>query len=51
MSAQTMILEFGARDRTCPMRIAVLGPRAESITATIAPLIGARSRRPLRLQS
>ena len=38
MSAQTMILEFGARD-DLPMRIAV-SATAESITATLAPLIG-----------
>ena len=38
MSAQTMILEFGARD-DLPMRIAV-SATAESITATLAPLVG-----------
>jgi MFS family permease len=38
MSAQTMILEFGPRD-DLPMRIAV-SATAESITATLAPLIG-----------
>jgi MFS family permease len=38
MSAQTMILEFGARD-DLPMRIAV-SATAESIAATLAPLIG-----------
>lgn len=38
MAAQTMILEFGARD-DLPMRIAV-SATAESITATLAPLIG-----------
>jgi MFS family permease len=38
MSAQTMILEFGARD-DLPMRIAV-SATAESITATLAPLLG-----------
>jgi MFS family permease len=40
MSAQTMILEFGARD-DLPMRIAV-SATAESITATLAPLIGGK---------
>ena len=40
MSAQTMILEFGARD-DLPMRIAV-SATAEAITATLAPLIGGR---------
>ena len=40
MSAQTMILEFGARD-DLPMRIAV-SATAESITATLAPLVGGR---------
>jgi predicted MFS family arabinose efflux permease len=38
MSAQTMILEFGARD-DLPMRIAV-SATAESLTATAGPLIG-----------
>ena len=38
MAAQTMILEFGARD-DLPMRIAV-SATAESSTATLAPLIG-----------
>jgi MFS family permease len=38
MSAQTMILEFGARE-DLPMRIAV-SATAESITATAGPLIG-----------
>ncbi|HSV03452.1 MAG TPA: MFS transporter [Phenylobacterium sp.] len=38
MSAQTMILEFGSRD-DLPMRIAV-SATAESITATIGPLVG-----------
>ena len=38
MAAQTMILEFGARD-DLPMRIAV-SATAESITATLGPLIG-----------
>jgi MFS family permease len=38
MSAQTMILEFGARD-DLPMRIAI-SATAESITATLGPLIG-----------
>ena len=38
MSAQTMILEFGARD-DLPMRIAV-SATAESITATLGPLVG-----------
>jgi MFS family permease len=38
MSAQTMILEFGARD-DLPMRIAV-SATAESITATAGPLAG-----------
>ena len=38
MSAQTMILEFGDRD-DLPMRIAV-SATAESITATLGPLIG-----------
>ncbi|HEV2531834.1 MFS transporter [Phenylobacterium sp.] len=38
MSAQTMILEFGSRD-DLPMRIAV-SATAESITATLGPLIG-----------
>ena len=38
MSAQTMILEFGPRD-DLPMRIAV-SATAESITATLGPLIG-----------
>jgi MFS family permease len=40
MSAQTMILEFGARD-DLPMRIAV-SATAEAITATLAPLIGGK---------
>jgi len=40
MSAQTMILEFGARD-DLPMRIAV-SATAESLTATLAPLIGGK---------
>jgi MFS family permease len=40
MSAQTMILEFGARD-DLPMRIAV-SATAESITATLGPLIGGK---------
>ena len=40
MSAQTMILEFGARD-DLPMRIAV-SATAESITATLGPLVGGR---------
>lgn len=38
MAAQTMILEFGQRD-DLPMRIAV-SATAESITATLGPLIG-----------
>jgi MFS family permease len=38
MAAQTMILEFGSRD-DLPMRIAV-SATAESITATLGPLIG-----------
>jgi MFS family permease len=38
MSAQTLILEFGARD-DLPMRIAV-SATAESITATLGPLVG-----------
>ncbi|ACG77310.1 permease of the major facilitator superfamily [Phenylobacterium zucineum HLK1] len=38
MAAQTMILEFGARD-DLPMRIAV-SATAESITATAGPLLG-----------
>ncbi|HEX3887324.1 MAG TPA: MFS transporter, partial [Phenylobacterium sp.] len=38
MSAQTMILEFGSRD-DLPMRIAI-SATAESITATVGPLIG-----------
>jgi MFS family permease len=38
MAAQTMILEFGARD-DLPMRIAV-SATAESITATLGPLLG-----------
>jgi len=38
MAAQTMILEFGSRD-DLPMRIAV-SATAESITATIGPLVG-----------
>lgn len=38
MAAQTMILEFGDRD-DLPMRIAV-SATAESITATLGPLIG-----------
>jgi MFS family permease len=38
MSSQTMILEFGHRDEL-PMRIAV-SATAESITATLGPLIG-----------
>jgi MFS family permease len=38
MSAQTMILEFGARD-DLPMRIAV-SATAESITSTLGPLVG-----------
>jgi MFS family permease len=38
MAAQTMILEFGARE-DLPMRIAV-SATAESITATLGPLIG-----------
>jgi MFS family permease len=38
MSAQTMILEFGSRD-DLPMRIAI-SATAESITATIGPLVG-----------
>lgn len=38
MAAQTMILEFGSRDEL-PMRIAV-SATAESITATLGPLIG-----------
>lgn len=38
MAAQTMILEFGERD-DLPMRIAV-SATAESITATLGPLIG-----------
>jgi MFS family permease len=38
MSAQTMILEFGARD-DLPMRIAI-SATAESITATLGPLVG-----------
>ena len=38
MAAQTMILEFGVRD-DLPMRIAV-SATAESITATIGPLVG-----------
>jgi MFS family permease len=38
MAAQTMILEFGARD-DLPMRIAV-SATAEAITATLGPLIG-----------
>jgi MFS family permease len=38
MAAQTMILEFGARD-DLPMRIAV-SATAESITATLGPLAG-----------
>lgn len=40
MAAQTMILEFGNRD-DLPMRIAV-STTAESITATLGPLIGGR---------
>ncbi len=40
MSAQTMILEFGQRD-DLPMRIAV-SATAESITATLAPLVGGK---------
>jgi MFS family permease len=40
MSAQTMSLEFGARD-DLPMRIAV-SATAESLTATLAPLIGGK---------
>jgi MFS family permease len=40
MSAQTMILEFGARD-DLPMRIAV-SATAESITATLGPLVGGK---------
>ena len=38
MAAQTMILEFGDRD-DLPMRIAV-SATAESVTATLSPLIG-----------
>ncbi|THD79462.1 MAG: MFS transporter [Phenylobacterium sp.] len=38
MAAQTMILEFGSREEL-PMRIAV-SATAESITATLGPLIG-----------
>jgi MFS family permease len=38
MAAQTMILEFGARE-DLPMRIAV-SATAESITATLGPLVG-----------
>jgi MFS family permease len=38
MAAQTMILEFGSRDEL-PMRIAI-SATAESITATLGPLIG-----------
>jgi MFS family permease len=40
MAAQTMILEFGSRDEL-PMRIAV-SATAESITATLGPLIGGK---------
>jgi len=40
MAAQTMILEFGARE-DLPMRIAV-SATAESITATLGPLIGGK---------
>ncbi|RAK61654.1 MFS transporter [Phenylobacterium hankyongense] len=40
MAAQTMILEFGARD-DLPMRIAV-SATAESITATLGPLLGGK---------